>query len=454
MTFFLQKLNTVVSKVQRPPPTLHNPSDVSPAKRSRLVQPTKRRVRPKLLLDTLGPKHLLHIYKYLNPLDIANLSDTSHYLAKFATAHIYAKYANGELFNARKPNGRQRKFTMPEIRCILRHFGKYFKRLTINYNYFLYPTTAHVTLFMRRCPNLDELRIQNFYFKTAAVAMLKKVQCPARHLILQCEGITNRWRNLLMGWPRVTQLTVYSLTEDLLVELLTGIHPIKWLTMFNVGIHDYKFMEKLQIGQKQYLRKCSMFNMYDFTSPENHYSQMPHLQQLQITVGKSTDLNQLRNMKLKHLQLVYCMEFGRKEPTVLNWSLDGLHLLEELDLVGIDGDVCRVAANVPTLRVLSIQKTNIQKGDGLAETIAQLPSLHRLRLRKCTFSHEDLVQVINTNSSLTQIDLELTDKGSVVKLLETLAANDSPTVRSTLEVRIITAKTDVSILNLCHSETY
>lgn len=422
-------------------------SSVRPVKR----QKVKRNSRPKTYLDNLAPEYLLHIYQYLQPLDIANASESSKYLAKFAETNIYKKHANCHIFDVLYAYYEHRKYTLAELRCVLRHFGKHIKRMTIKSHNFENPSTAHVTMIMRKCPNLDELIISNFYFNTPAVHMLKKVKCPARHLTLRCEGVTHRWREVFEMWQNVTQLTLYKFCDDTILSMLSGDHAIEWLTLINVCIMDSDFFFKLQNGQRRWLEKLSMIDMWSFNSHPTMYNQLPLLEQLQISVRGSTIIEGLHETRLKYLQLLYALEIFSKKPTILKWSLKDLPMLEELDLVGIPGDVCRVAANVPTLRVLSIQQANICADDGLVETVAKLPVLQRLRLRRCAFAPEELVQLVETNTSLTTIDIELPKIDSLTKMLESLIQNWdnkqplSTTPRSSLQVRIIVESKDVSV---------
>lgn len=175
----------------------------------------------------------------------------------------------------------------------------------------------------------------------------------------------------------------------------------------------------------------------------------PKLLQLQISVDGSTRIQGLEQTNLKYLQIVQ-RQWSSLLQTV-KWSLSDLKLLDELDLVDVAGSLCRIAADVPTLRVFSIQGTRFLKVDSLAETVFKLPKLQLLRLKCCEFPSDDLVNLVVSHPSLRNIDLERPEMRNVKELLEALSkiSNNNLTLSMTssfsVEVRIIVSKRDVRI---------
>lgn len=174
--------------------------------------------QPKSYLENLIPDCLYHIYKYLKPLDIANASEASVHLSNFAENNIYKDYEDCQIFAIREcqiKNTRYR-YKLKDFVRILRHFGKHFKRLTIKGNHYQCPSTNQAALTIRKCTNLDELRIINIRLNEKWEKALQKVPCSARHLTLKCLGITSNWNKVLKRWWKVTALTVYDVDQDIL----------------------------------------------------------------------------------------------------------------------------------------------------------------------------------------------------------------------------------------------
>lgn len=151
-------------------------------------------------------------------------------------------------------------------------------------------------------------------------------------------------------------------------------------------------------------------------------------------------------MNLKYLQIVGSTKGSVGPP----YSLSGLSQLEELDLFNIEGYNITVAADVPTIRVLNIQyskHTRVDKDGALSKTIEKLPHLHCLRLRMCQFDPDELANLVESNGSLTDIELHDPPKLLTNELLTSLIylANYKQTYPASFELRIILNKTDVSI---------
>lgn len=416
--------------------------------------------QPTLFLDNLIPDCLFEIYEYLEPLDIAILSESSVHLSNFAEEHIYKKYSNLDLLEDEEYRDEHGEYTWQEMELLLRHFGKHLKLLSIQS--FHFETREKIEFAVKSCPHLDELRILNFEFEDDPSSILKTLQCSAKHLTLKGGLVAySRWADVLKMWPSVTDLTVFGAETDeepgIVGNMLMGVDQIEWLTLIKTYIKQ-DFFIKLQKYQEARLRKLSLIDMFnssdcyadDMKMKSNYNNLPPNVEQLQISVANSSCLKGLAKTNLKYLQILYRRQ-KTSNATNLKWSLSGLPLLEVLDLYGIDGYVCRVAGKVPSLRYLSIQNANISKSDGLADIIAKLPNLQRLRLRNCEFSPDELMTGIETNRNLTQIDLEEPKKDSLIKLMESLSLglNNSNQLYSVpcsaFELQIIVATIDVSI---------
>lgn len=381
----------------------------------------------------------------MKPLDIANLSECSDYLSDFAEANIYKQYADCRIFNYNS-------WTWTQFTTIFRHFGNHFKRLTLNrLNTFGVekPSLNHLAIALRHCPNLDKLTVKNFKLLKNEMSVLRREQCSAKHLELELNsGIGYGWRELLQLWPNVCALTLHRFSDDLLPDYLVGgVHSLQQLTLTNGFMRSQKLLTSLQKHQNSFT-KLSLIEMNE--SSKYRYieinKKLPQLEHLQISIMFPPELAALTGMKLKYLQLIGCATnpFSSK----FQWSLKNLPLLEELELVEILGFNCRVAGNLPTLRLLSIQRSKIGKDHGLVETLAKLPNLQRLHFRKSHFIPEDLVEVIETIRSLTEIQFDTYKKHEMIELLQSLSerAKDkiAPLVpRSDFELRVIIEDADV-----------
>lgn len=394
-------------------------------------------IQQTFLLDTLAPDYLFHIYQYLAPIDIANASECSEYLSNFAEANIYKKYEDCHIFDTDS----KITYTWIEFKRILHHFGKHFKRMTLDANQLVDASVRHFAQVLKECSNLDELRVLNFIFDS--VKALRKEQCSVRHLSFESTCIDHRWRELLKLWPKVTAFTIHRFSDDKVpVQIVGGIHALEQLTLVNGLMNSNTLFKSLQ-KHKNSIRKLSLIEMNEFS--DNRYkgiSQMlPKLEHLQISVQNSSELAAIVGMNIKFLQLLgptngpYNTEFV--------WSLSGLPLLEELDLVEINGSNIRIAANFPTLRVLSIQNSSINKEHGFPETIAKLPNLQHLTLRRCVFCVDELLQFIETGN-LIDIELDHPPQTCTLQLLKSLIER-STIKTSNFQMRIIVDATTVSI---------
>lgn len=305
---------------------------------------------------------------------------------------------------------------------------------------------------LRFCPNLDKLIVLNFMFDKNAFKLLRKEQCSANHLSLECIGIDRSWQGLFKLWPKVTALTINRCYQpQLSLQLAEGIEHLQELHLVNCAI-DSSLFRSLQ--KRNTLRKLSLIetNQLKGNRYQNIAKLLPQLEQIQVSINDEQDLASLTGKNIKYLQLLG--DTVDDTIPVHSWKLRGLLELEELDLVEIDSSKCRVATYVPTIRVLSIQHSDIlNTNNDLSETIAKLPKLQTLRLRKTIFPAEELLHLIETDGPLTEIVLDLPSKLQTTKLLKSLldrgnAKNSYEAPRSSFQMLIVVEFADVSILQL------
>lgn len=381
---------------------------------------------------------LFEIYRYLSPLDVANASEAMSFLSDFAKENIYKKYADGQMFRAGE------NWYWDDFHCVVRNFGEYFKRITLHSwncyaddDYGEYNNNIFfVALVLRHCPNLEELRVLGFAWNKYTFRVLGKEHCAARKLFIRCWTFQFKLHELLAQWPKVKDLSIDFDNH--------GINMV-YVERFKVINAEVSSSNVCSFGNNN-LTHLTLINVRNLT--DYFYKGVKNwrsLERLQISVNSPTDVFNLAGSNVKYLQLV-----GEFEPQSA-WILPPmgfLQFLEELDLFRIDGRNVRVAACVPTLRVLNIHNSNIGKDDEFAETINKLPKLRRLRLRKSSVCPDDLVELIEINGSLTEIVLELPPKETVDLLIQSLnrSIQTSTNERCFKELLVVVAEIDVSIL--------
>lgn len=311
-------------------------------------------------------------------------------------------------------------------------------------------TVNHLALVLESCPNLDELSVLNFNFGKNSIKVLRKVTCNVRLLALECYGVDKRWVELLKEWPKVTALTIHRFYDELLPgQLVSGMNTLTELTLVNGLMTSVNLFMALQ-KHKDTFRKLTLVEMNEYT--EDRYDSisqlMPNIEHLQISVNCATEMRALAGMDLKFLQLVgYASDVHQLD---FDWALSGLPMLEELDLVDVAGTKIRVATGVPTIRYLGVQHSSLVGDSVLSETIAKLPNLERLRLRKCGFSPDELFRVIASTESLKEVELDLVPRGPTLQLLKSFVdkskrKSSSGAIRPTFALKIVFNFFDVSI---------
>lgn len=120
--------------------------------------------------------------------------------------------------------------------------------------------------------------------------------------------------------------------------------------------------------------------------------------------------------------------------------------IEELYLMQINGVDPSLAERTQNLRWLHIIDSMIGKNHGLSKTIAKLKKIESVCLRKCSFSPKEIVDIIKTNGTLTEIKLEVPPRYLLKTLIELLVkpSNQIKTTENLVVLRIIVPKPDVS----------
>lgn len=398
------------------------------------------------VLETIPLDCLFHIYQYLAPVDVANVSEASVALCHFARENnIFKKFADfGGIFSCGV-------WKLAEFECVVRYFGEYFNQITLDSDRIIGDPAYNLALVLHKCPNLKELRMINVKLRKQDLKVVQRERCFVRRLFVKASSKDIHLRNLLTMWPQITTLSIHCTgtnQQQHPMQITGGVQALESLSLANATIncdHLVLFLQK----HVQSLRNLSLINIkWTSTSFFKALSMFPHLQQLQISITCFYGAMHFSTMNyLKYLQLV------SSPKAIIVFPLSGLEHLEELDLVQINGEHCCVAVGIPNLRLLSIHDSAINEYCGLIDIIDSLPNLQCLHLRRSTFWPDDLVYVIQY-CGLDQIVLELVPIDVTIHLIQLLAEldNDASSIiaddNSNFELQIIVDKTDVSIAHL------
>lgn len=402
-----------------------------------------------LHIEKLIPDCLFHIYEYLTPLDIANASLASDYLASFAESHIYKNYADCVIFDSfceyRKQN---------YVYTILKQFGKHINKISFSSFVFTRKNKFKLDRLLQECPNLDELTLKDFDIDRLSKKCHSQNVFHLKHLFLtDCFNVNNGFQVLLKLLPNLNAITIRNMNHAVKAHILTSLYPIKHIEIVGNRYDDSILDKSILNKHKNYLQKLTLMELPGRDAPlevlSNKIYKFPKLENLQIYIERISHLRSIQAINLRYLQLVGPIEDRSRN---LVWSLSGFafSVLEELELVNIKGSNIQIAADVPTIRELAIQLTNIDRDDGLSETVTKLPDLQRLRLRQCTFCPDELGLLIE-NSRLDEIEVSCSLRTDIIQLLRFLICKKSHgKPRFPCELRIISIQYDVSCLLKYH----
>lgn len=377
-----------------------------------------------LNLDNLPPNILSHLYRYLSTLDIVNVSETSDYLASFAEKNIYPQYADCRIFGSQHSAVvvNHAPYEWIEFKRILHHIGKHVTKMTLDATYMDDPSVKHLARVMRYCPNLDELLVKHLYFGPGSYRLLGNNNCSARILSFDCnEDTDDVWLELLHHFPKVKFLKIdnFSGNPD---KLEPVIHSLQELNLYDGSVHVKPLYGLLR--KTPTLRKLSLILMTDDLHGTNRGAvnqiNLPQLEHLQISVHKRFNFCVISGLlKLKYLQILSPPD----GPWNVDWSVERLPQLQELNLVNVEDDDLKITECVPTIRVLIVQysKCSYSRTSGsLTKTLTKLPNLECLRIRRSMFCPYELAELVENRGNLTEIELDITPKDRTILMLKSL----------------------------------
>lgn len=393
-------------------------------------------------LDNIPDDCLFHVYQYLSPLDIANVSEASKVLYDFAKAnHIYKRFTDYGIFESGVWN-------FSQFQCIVRYFGENFKHITLDSRHIVGDPVYNVSLVLRHCKHLEELRLINIKLGKDAVNVLRKERCTINRMFIKTCVRDIHLRSLLTMWPQIRDLSVHCTgMNQLPLQIAGGVNVLERLSLANARINGDHFTIFMQNHAKS-LRNLSLINI-NWTA-KNAYESirkvLPELEQLQISVTSSMDTMFIADMNLKYLQLVGTANIHMIFP------LMSLLQLEELSLVHMRGQTFFAAANIRNLRVIRFYDMNLFDYPGMIDIIESLPNLQCLYMESCIFDCCDLEYLIYSSKILTQIEITYPNSTSGVDSVTTIVEylleykNQYRNSNTPVELRFIVNKFDVRII--------
>lgn len=427
-----------------------------------------KKVERSYVLEKLLPDNLLHIYQYLSPLDVACASEASEYLSHFAEDYIYKKaedcficfqsfvmitmswsWHGYRLYKAYDDG-------WSDIEIILRHFGPHIKRLNLKQLHFKIQL-SRVAYILDKCTHLDELRLRLRSFECINDIDIFSYGGSVEHLILDNINTLNYSQfPKLKLFAKVTALTIdlrCSSKVDLdITKVVNSVSTLKRLTLNEVKIINLDLFNALQ-KHRDSLCSLALTNIYRVGSRYNDIAvKLPKLEQLRIDINSQEDLDALTELNIKYLQLLSESLDPCWQPKILRlmrlgkptngdkaplWSLNGLPLLEELDLVALKN---QLVLNVPLLHKLSLKYSS-----NIDETIATLPNLKRLRLHNFQFESMVLDRLFEiTCKKTTEVELDNPEPKEITQLLKYLDERRCLKNAPSPLVRILCSRSQVS----------
>lgn len=363
----------------------------------------------------------------MSPMDIATVSEASNKLSDFAKTNIYEKYVDCQVFtNGFGLFSNQNQVGLESFELFLKHVGEVIKKIVLNAECLQNASVNQIVLVLKYCPNLEELRLLNYSLPLHEVSVLKEKKCLVSHVaLIDSDYLELEWAELFKQWTSVRAVTIQEDGKMIEQEILFGLKTLEKLSLagFDLFIPEFKQFLRHHSGT---LRSLSLVDMYLSAKKSMGLIELtPNLEHLELSFHRYDNItlrfHSLKN--LKHLQLQTHIQYEPPSNPGLEWSLEGLDKLEQLDLFYFQHVVFHTEADLPSLKVLRIVFSSTE-GDIIAENIANLRNLEQLHLQDCEdLTGDDLVDIVCSNQKLKQIDYGVGDLTfqTISKLIEVLS---------------------------------
>lgn len=299
---------------------------------------------------------LRYIFQYLEIIDVANVALTCERLAFFANEAIFPKMAKQIQIAVVKD------LPQPVLELSMRNlvqpflsFGNHVKSLSllgsIHDGRIRQKCLRIFKNFIKLCPNLEELRIEDMQFKKNDYKSLKGIKSNIKQFeIIHCDAITDEWTDLMRYLPNLEKFTLSGSNEN------TGDFFKHFKNLSSLSIESYSVMNLQTIFEftGHCLQHLTLyfpaFEIDDFRSiGQLILTKLPKLERLEVLDFLKDNLTDLPH--LKSLQL-YC-HVDSLNPILRNLSKYGI--IEDLSIC-----VCRCnfydETNAPPLIFNQLQK--------------------------------------------------------------------------------------------------
>lgn len=380
---------------------------------------------------------LLHLYKFLDILDIINLSKTCDRLQEL-NEPIFQKCENFDLNKHSKAPLFDFSLSLMDVRTLLTNLGQYIRCLTINGSLLKSPNQSrYLDLIYRLCPQLNELRLHeiilvlhsnlnghrkenNDYPTMKNLKTLELIKCDGiddqylmkklgrssqltKLIIYRCDDISGKFFDVLKNMETINIQRCHQISTARIKQLLSS--NVKTLTNVTILRTTLNYIQS---------NNMSMIEMFGGSIKNLKYlhTDIPLYDticlKLTDAISDRNQINKLSN-QLNNIEILSIPNASENVAPILNELCANNKIIEKLDISYksfASNDL--IEKNLLQLKTLKLLKLNdVQNMTSLfvIECAKELEQLSVLSCRKAKLSDTDVVKIVEFGKNLCELDV-------------------------------------------------